>query len=88
MARARDHRLDQIQAALEDARRRGYPRELEELVVELEAKWDNANRLIALFGVVDEASAAEAHAVWREWQAGLGWPLTGGVDPDQPRTIH
>lgn len=88
MARARDARLDTIQAALEEARRQGYPPELEKLVTQLHAKWDNANRLIALFGVVDEASAEEAYQLWREWQAGRGWPLTGGVDPEQPRTLH
>ena len=66
MARARSDRLEQVRAWIDRTMAEGYPEELAEMFVAAQGLFDNANRLVALFGVVDEGSVDEA---WRLYRA-------------------
>ena len=69
MAHARSNRLDQVRAGIAQMEREGYPSELVEMFLGVRAVFDNAERLVALFGVVDQASADEAWELYRAFAA-------------------
>lgn len=67
MPRATSPQIEQMRETIEYWRGEGLPDELLEMFRRFEGVFDNSQRLIALFGVVDQSSVRDAWAIYEEF---------------------